>query len=152
MFLSTDKDERGKNQTMQIFLRITAETQSTARDVYSFIPPSILQTLQESFGQTFKIMVCICVYCEMLYQNPIHQIENVHQSLFKNMILWLRCKRQKIKKEAKFTLFISLHFLIAWKQKDCFGCWKDVQNLEFTVLFINAKCCHVVNLKFTRWV
>lgn len=143
MFLSTDKDVRGKNQTMQIFLRITAETQSTARDVYSFIPPSILQTLQESFGQTFKIMVCICVYCEMLYQNPIHQIENVHQSLFKNMILWLRYR---------FTLFISLHFLIAWKQKDCFGCQKDVQNLEFTVLFINAKCCHVVNLKFTRWV
>lgn len=138
MFLSTDKDVRGKNQTMQIFLRITAETQSTARDVYSFIPPSILQTLQESFGQTFKIMVC-----GMLYQNPVHQIENVHQSLFKNMILWLRYL---------FTLFISLHFLIAWKQKKCFGCWKDVQNLEFTVLFINAKCCHVVNLKFTRWV
>lgn len=60
----------------------------------------------------------------MLNQNPINQIENVHQFLLKNMILWLRYR---------YTLSISKHFWIAGKQKDCFGCWKDVTNLKFTV-------------------
>lgn len=49
----------------------------------------------------------------MLNQNPINQIENVHQFLLKNMILWLRYR---------YTLSISKHFWIAGKQKDCFGC------------------------------